>query len=81
MGNREGEQFGLLDVLTVMSLMLQINDHDRDVKQLSNDDLMKELQKQDREYLERIIRNQEQIIDSQNRILKVIERLNIDSPV
>lgn len=79
--NRESEQFGLLDVLTVMSLMLQINDHDRDVKQLSNDDLMKELQRQDREYLERIIRNQEQIIDSQNRILKGIERLNINSPV
>lgn len=81
MGNREGEQFGLLDVLTVMSLMLQINDHDRDVKQLSNDDLMKELQKQDREYLERIIRNQEQMLDLQKRVLERIERLNIDSSV
>lgn len=59
--NRRG--FELLDVLTIMSLFLQVNDHDRDVRQLSNDDLMKELQRQDREYLERIVRNQEKILE------------------
>lgn len=58
----EGRSFELLDILTVMSLCLQIQDHNRDVKQLSNDDLMKELQKQDREYLERIIENQREIL-------------------
>lgn len=63
MGTQEGKDFGLLDVLTIMSLVLQINDHDRDVRQMSNDDLMKELQRQDREYLERIIRNQERILE------------------
>lgn len=63
-------QFEALDVLAIMSLMLQINDHDRDVKQLSNDDLMKELQRQDREYLERMLSNQETIIRNQELILK-----------
>lgn len=58
----EGKSFELLDILTVMSLCLQIQDHNRDMKQLSNDDLMKELQKQDREYLERIIENQREIL-------------------
>lgn len=61
MNNRES--FGLLDVLTIMSLCLQLQDHNRDVSELSNDELMKELQKQDREYLERIIRNQEAIME------------------
>lgn len=62
--DRQNERgFELLDILTIMSLVLQVNDHDRDVKQLSNDDLMKELQRQDREYLERIVRNQEKILE------------------
>lgn len=61
MNNRES--FGLLDVLTIMSLCLQINDHNRDVSELSNDEVMKELQKQEREYLERIVRNQEAIME------------------
>lgn len=63
MGGQNGRDFELLDILTIMSLVLQVNDHDRDVKQLSNDDLMKELQRQDREYLERIVRNQEKILE------------------
>lgn len=58
----EGRSFELLDILAIISLCLQVNDHDRDVRQLTNDDLMKELQKQDREYLERIVENQERIL-------------------
>lgn len=66
-------QFGLIDVLTIMSLMLQINDHERDVKQLSNDDLMKELQKQDREYLGRILENQEKILEKMEHIERLAD--------
>ena len=71
MGDRN--QFGLIDILTIMSLMLQINDHDRDVKQLSNDALMKELQRQDREYLDRILENQEKILEKMERIERLAD--------
>lgn len=58
----------ILDIFTVLSLMLQVQGFQNDLNQSSNDDLMRELQKQDREYLEKIIENQ-------NSILKKLEEL------
>ena len=52
-----------LDVLTIFSVMLQVMGYQNDMSQSSNDDLMRELQKQDREYLERIIETQNKILD------------------
>lgn len=54
--------FTTLDILTVLSLMLQIQGYKNDLSQSSNDDLMRELQKQDREYLGKIIENQNLIL-------------------
>ena len=55
--------FSTLDILTVLSLMLQIEGYKNDMSQSSNDDLMRELQRQDREYLERIIEKQNLILE------------------
>lgn len=50
------------DLLALFSIGLQISVFEQNQKQASTDDLMKELQKQDREYFERIIENQNKIL-------------------
>lgn len=52
-----------LDLLAVMSLALQINGVRNDLKQASNDDLLAELQRQDKVYLEQILENQKVILE------------------
>lgn len=59
-GNNNDISF--LDMLTVFSVMLQLSNYQSDLKAASNDDLMAELQKQDKEYFERIIENQNKIL-------------------
>ena len=53
----------VIDIISILSLMLQIQGYQNDLSQSSNDDLMRELQKQDREYLEKIIENQNRILE------------------
>ena len=57
------DNLNFLDVLTVLSLLLQVKGYQNDLNQSSNDDLMRELQKQDREYLQKIIENQNKILE------------------
>jgi hypothetical protein len=52
-----------LDALTVFSVILQMIGYQNDQMQTSNDDLLRELQKQDREYLDKIIQNQNEILN------------------
>lgn len=61
--NGNGNNLDLLDVLTIMSVMLQIMGYQNDMSQSSNDDLMNELQRQDKAYLEKIIENQNKILE------------------
>ena len=57
-----GNNLNFLDTLTILSVMLQIMGYQNDMSQSSNDDLMKELQRQDKAYLEKIIENQNKIL-------------------
>ena len=52
-----------LDILTIFSVMLQVVGYKNDISQSSNDDLMRELQKQDKMYLDKIIENQNKILE------------------
>ena len=61
--NGNGNNLDLLDVLTILSVMLQIMGYQNDMSQSSNDDLMSELQRQDKAYLEKIIENQNKILE------------------
>ena len=61
-----GNNLDFLDMLTILSVMLQIMGYQNDMSQSSNDDLMKELQRQDNAYLEKIIENE-------NKILSILE--------
>ena len=58
-----GNNLDFLDVLTILSVMLQIMGYRNDMSQSSNDDLMRELQRQDKAYLEKIIDNQNKILE------------------
>ena len=57
-----GNNLDFLDMLTILSVALQIMGYRNDMSQSSNDDLMKELQRQDKAYLEKIIENQNEIL-------------------
>ena len=58
-----GSNLDFLDVLTILSVALQIMGYKNDMSQSSNDDLMRELQRQDKAYLEKIIENQNKILE------------------
>ena len=58
-----GNNLDFLNMLTILSVMLQIMGYQNDMSQSSNDDLMKELQRQDKSYLEKIIENQNKILE------------------
>ena len=61
--NNNGNNLDFLDILTILSVALQIMGYQNDMSQSSNDDLMKELQRQDKAYLEKIIENQNKILE------------------
>ena len=61
--NSNGNNLNFLDVLTILSVALQIMGYQNDMSQSSNDDLMRELQRQDKAYLEKIIENQNKILE------------------
>ena len=61
--NNSGNNLDFLDVLTILSVALQIMGYQNDMSQSSNDDLMRELQRQDKAYLEKIIENQNKILE------------------
>lgn len=58
-----GNNLDFLDMLTILSVILQIMGYQNDMSQSSNDDLMRELQRQDKAYLEKIIDNQNKILE------------------
>ena len=58
-----GNNLDFLDMLTILSVILQIMGYQNDMSQSSNDDLMKELQRQGKAYLEKIIENQNKILE------------------
>lgn len=58
----KNDNLSFLDILTIFSVILQMSNYQSDLKAASNNDLMAELQKQDKEYFERIIANQNKIL-------------------
>ena len=59
--NNQGLEF--LDMLAVVSFAMQLANYRELKSQASTDDIFTELQKQDREYLSRILENQEKILN------------------
>ena len=61
--NSNGNGFDFLDLLTILSLVLQIMGYQNDISQSSNDDLMRELQRQNKAYLDKILETQKEILE------------------
>ena len=59
----DNRNIDFLDLLTMIGFVMQIMNYQENRNQTNNDDLMEELQKQDREYLEKIVQNQEKILE------------------
>lgn len=61
-------QDNMMDLLSILSIVLQLKVMEEQRYQSDNDDIMEELQKQDRLYLNKIIHNQEIIIEKLNKL-------------
>ena len=61
--NNNGNNLEFLDLLTILSLVLQIMGYQNDISQSSNDDLMRELQRQNKAYLDKILETQKEILE------------------
>ncbi len=57
-----GRQWSFIDMLTMFDTFLQMADFQMNVQQSSNDDIMRELGRQNEKYLEKILKNQEEIL-------------------
>lgn len=55
-------RWSFIDMLTMFDTFLQMADFQMNVQQSSNDDIMRELGRQNDKYLEKIIANQEEIL-------------------
>lgn len=56
-------RWSFIDMLTMFDTFLQMADFEMNIRQAGNDDIMNELQHQNRAYLEKIIKNQEEILN------------------
>lgn len=66
--DRQNNSLSFIDVLTVFSVMLQTVGYEQDQRQTSNDVLLKELQKQNILYLDKIVENQHKILEKLSKI-------------
>ena len=67
--NNNGWSF--LDTLTVFSVLLQMMGYQSNQKQASNDDILRELQRQNMDYLEKIT-------DQQKKIMEILSEMKSD---
>ncbi len=58
----ENKQFDLLDVLGIFQTGLSVMNYQENIKQSSNDDIMRALDNQDKNYLKTIIEQNNEII-------------------
>lgn len=60
--------FEFLDILAIVSFVMQVANYQELKSQASTDDIFTELQKQDQEYLSRILENQKKILEKLNTL-------------
>ena len=60
--------FEFLDMLAIVSFAMQLANYRELKSQASADDIFSELQRQDNEYLARILENQEKILEKMNTL-------------
>ena len=68
MGNNLIRDYDILDTLAILSTVLQLRNYQAELQSADNDDIMHELQKQNKEYLEEILKNQRLILEKLDRL-------------
>lgn len=63
----------LMDLLSVLSIILQLQIMEEQKYQSDNDDIMEGLRRQDKLYLEKIIKNQNVIIQKLNKLTEKVD--------
>lgn len=63
----------LMDILSVLSIILQLQVMEEQKNQSDNDDIMHELQIQDKKYLNKIIDNQNLILEKLNKLTEKVD--------
>lgn len=64
----ENRGLEFLDVIAIVSFVMQMENYRELKAQASTDDIFAELQKQDNKYLARILENQEKILEKLNTL-------------
>jgi hypothetical protein len=62
-------EFDFIDLLAIISFIIQLINYEENKEQSTNDDIFRELQKQNKKYLEKILENQ-------NKIISILSKLN-----
>ena len=73
MKSYQKKELDFLDILTILSFILQLQNNEELQKQSSNDDIMQELDKQDNRFFQTIIDQNNQIINLNKKILDKLE--------
>lgn len=73
MKSYQKKELDFLDILTILSFILQLQNNEELQKQSSNDDIMQELDKQNNRFFQTIIDQNNQIIDLNKKILEKLE--------
>lgn len=60
--NNENKQFDLLDILSIFQTGLSVINYQENIRQSSNDDIIRALDNQDKNYLRVIIRQNDEIL-------------------
>lgn len=60
--NNENKQFDLLDILSIFQTGLSVINYQENTRQSSNDDIIRALDNQDKNYLRVIIRQNDEIL-------------------
>ena len=68
----EQNNFDFLDMLEIMAFIIQVMDYDATIKQVGNNDLMEEMRRQDSEYLQKIIGQNNEIMEQNKEIIELL---------
>lgn len=60
--NNENKQFDLLDILSIFQTGLSVINYQENIRQSSNDDIIRAIDNQDKNYLRVIIRQNDEIL-------------------
>ena len=75
MNNTKQQELGVLDFLAIFSVILQVSTYLNNSKEISNNQIMNEILEEKNNFLNKMIKNQEKILEQQEQILNILSTL------